>query len=52
MVLTARDVGLTLDIGVKGIEITVAGVPQNLPIPGGHEERLVTPADFQHLSNS
>ncbi|HEY5010440.1 MAG TPA: GerMN domain-containing protein [Acidimicrobiales bacterium] len=52
MVLTARDVGLTLDIGVKGIEITVGGVPQNLPIPGGHEERLVTPADFQNLSNS
>jgi len=52
MVLTARDVGLTLDIAVKGIEITVAGVPQELPIPGGREERLVTPADFQNLSNS
>ncbi|MGB8196376.1 MAG: GerMN domain-containing protein [Acidimicrobiales bacterium] len=52
MVLTARDVGLTLGIAVKGIEITVGGVPEDLPIPGGHEERLVTPVDFQHLTNS
>ena len=52
MVLTAKDVGLTLGIVVKGIEITVGGVPQNLPIPGGHEERLVTPDDFRSLSNS
>jgi hypothetical protein len=52
MVLTARDVGYTLGIAVKGIEITVAGVPQDLPIPGGHEERLVTTEDFSSLLNS
>jgi Sporulation and spore germination len=52
MVLTARDVGVTLGVAVKGVEITVAGVLQDLPIPGGHEEHLVTPADFQPLSNS
>lgn len=52
MVLTARDVGLTSDVAIKGIEITVGGVPQDLPIPGGHVERLVTPDDFQALTNS
>src|SRR5580698_4533916 len=52
MVLTARDVGLTSDMAIKGIEITVGGVPQDLPIPGGHVERLVTPDDFQALTNS
>jgi hypothetical protein len=52
MVLTARDVGYTLGIAVKGIEITDAGVPQDLPIPGGHEEHLVTTEDFSSLVNS
>jgi hypothetical protein len=52
MVLTARDVGYTLGLSIKGIEITVAGVPQDLPIPGGHEEHLVTTADFSSLLNS
>jgi len=52
LVLTARDVGLTLGIEVRGIEITVAGVAQNSPIPGGHEANLVTPQDFQRLLNS
>jgi hypothetical protein len=52
MVLTARDVGYTLGIHVKGIEITVAGVIQDLPIPSGLQAHLVTPEDFQHLTNS
>jgi hypothetical protein len=51
IVLTAKDVGLTVGVALKGIEITVGGVPQVLPIPGGHEEHLVTPADFQRLTN-
>jgi hypothetical protein len=52
LVLTARDVGLTLGIEVRGVEIIVAGVAQNSPIPGGHEANLVTPQDFQRLLNS
>jgi hypothetical protein len=52
MVLTARDVGYTLGVTVKGIEITVAGVAQDSPIPSGRDERLVTPEDFEHLTNS
>jgi hypothetical protein len=52
LVLTARDVGLTLGIEVTGVQITVAGVTQNSPLPGGREARLVTPQDFQGLLNS
>ncbi len=52
LVLTAKDVGITLGIEVKGIEITVAGVTQRLPLPNGHDANLVTPQDFQRLSNS
>ena len=51
LVLTAHDVGLTLGIEAKGVEITVAGVAQNSPLPGGHEAILVTNLDFQRLLN-
>jgi hypothetical protein len=52
LVLTAHDVGITLGIQVKGIEITVAGEVQESPTPGGHEENLVTTQDFQSLTNT
>jgi hypothetical protein len=52
LVLTAKDVGVTLGTPVKGIEITVAGVTQRLPLPDGREANLVTQQDFQRLSNS
>ncbi len=52
LVLTARDVGITLGVTVRGVEITVAGVTQESPIPGGHEENLVTAQDFQRLLNT
>jgi hypothetical protein len=52
IVLTSRDVGVTLGIQVKGVEITVAGVAQDSPIPGGREANLVTTQDFQRLLNS
>ena len=52
LVLTARDVGLTLGINVRGVEIIVGGVSEDSPIPGGHEANLVTPQDFQSLLNS
>jgi hypothetical protein len=52
LVLTAHDVGLTLDIQVKGVEINVAGVVQSSPLPGGHQANLVTTRDFQRLLNS
>jgi hypothetical protein len=52
LVLTAHDVGLTLDIPVKGIEITVAGVTQSSPLPNGHTALFVTTRDFQRLLNS
>jgi hypothetical protein len=50
--LTAHDVGLTLDIQVKGVEINVAGVVQSSPLPGGHQANLVTTRDFQRLLNA
>jgi hypothetical protein len=52
LVLTAKDVGITLGIQLKGIQITVAGVTQHLPLPSGHEATFVTPRDFQGLSNT
>jgi hypothetical protein len=52
LVLTAKDVGITLGIHVTGIEITVAGVTQILPLPNGHSAIFVTTGDFQRLSNS
>lgn len=52
LALTAHDVGVTLNIHVKGIEITVAGVAQDSPIPGGHEANLVTTDDFASLLNA
>jgi hypothetical protein len=52
LVLTAHDVGLTLGIAVKGVEINVAGVVQDSPLPGHHEANLVTTKDFQRLLNS
>lgn len=52
LVLTSRDVGITLGIHVKDVEINVAGVVQDSPIPGGHEANLLTPADFQSLLNA
>jgi hypothetical protein len=52
MALTAHVVGLTLGIADRGIEITVAGVTQNSPIPGGRAANLVTNQDFQNLLNS
>ena len=52
LTLTSRDVGIALEIHVRGIEITVAGVAQDSPIPGGHEANLVTPQDFQSLLNA
>jgi len=30
----------------------VAGVLQNSPLPGGHQETLLTKQDFQSLSNT
>jgi hypothetical protein len=48
---TSHDVGFTLGIHVKGIEILVAGVAQNSPLPGGHEANLVTTVDFESLVN-
>ncbi len=51
LVLTTRDVGVTLGIEVKGIEINVAGVVQSSPLPGGHAANLVTARDFQRLLN-
>jgi Sporulation and spore germination len=52
LVLTAKDVGITLGIQLKGIKITVAGVTQRLPLPNGHDADFVTPQDFQGLSNT
>jgi hypothetical protein len=52
LVLTAHDVGVTLGIQVKGIEITVAGVTQSSPLPNGHSANLVTTRDFQRLLNT
>jgi len=52
LVLTSRDVGITLGIAVRGVEINVAGVTQDSPIPGGRNAVLVTYADFQRLLNS
>jgi hypothetical protein len=52
MVLTAYDVGVSLGIQVRGIEITVAGEVQNSPLPGGHESTLLTKKDFQRLSST
>jgi hypothetical protein len=52
LVLTSRDVGITLGIHVKSIEINVAGEAQDSPIPGGHHAVLLTPADFQSLLNA
>lgn len=51
LVWTSHDVGITLGIHLKGIEILVAGVAQDSPLPGGHEETLVTTADFESLLN-
>jgi hypothetical protein len=52
LVLTAHDVGLTSGISVKDVEILVAGVAQNEPIPGGHMARELTNADFRRLLNT
>jgi len=52
LVLTARDVGVTLGIEMRGVEIIVDGVAQDSPTPGGHEANLVTPQDFQSLLNN
>jgi sporulation and spore germination protein len=52
LVLTSRDVGITLGISLRGVEINVAGVTQDSPIPGGREAVLVTYADFRRLLNS
>ena len=52
LVLTARDVGVTLGIEVKGIEITVAGVTQSSPLPNGHSAKFVTTRDFRRLLNT
>jgi hypothetical protein len=51
LVLTAHDVGLTLDIKVRGIEFTVAGVTQSSPLPNGHNANFVKKQDFQSLLN-
>jgi len=52
LVWTSHDVGITLGIHVKGIEILVAGVAQQSPLPGGHLANLVTTQDFQSLLNA
>lgn len=52
LVLTAHDVGITLGIQVKGIEITVAGVSQSSPLPSGHSAKFLTTRDFQGLLNT
>jgi hypothetical protein len=51
LVKTSYDVGVTLAIEVRGVEITVAGVVQRSPIPDGHEAYLVTSQDFESLLN-
>lgn len=51
LVLTARDVGVTLGVAVTGIEITVAGVVQRSPLPDGSSATFVTTGDFQRLLN-
>ncbi len=52
LVLTAKDVGFTQGIQVKGVEITVAGDLQSSPLPNGTNANFVTPQDFQSLTNS
>jgi hypothetical protein len=47
LVLTADVVGAT-----KGLEIRVAGTPQELLLPNGKRTLLATPNDFQSLLNS
>ena len=46
LTLTAFGVG-----AVRGIRITVNGVPEKLPLPNGKTAHLVTVADFQSLLN-
>ncbi|MDE2282809.1 MAG: GerMN domain-containing protein [Actinomycetales bacterium] len=46
LTLTAFGVG-----AVRGIRITVNGVPEKLPLPNGKTAQLVTVADFQSLLN-
>jgi hypothetical protein len=46
LVLTAYVVGAK-----RGLEIRVAGVPQNVLLPNGKHATLVTPGDFQSLLN-
>jgi hypothetical protein len=45
-VLTAYVVGAK-----RGLEIRVAGVPQDVLLPNGKHATLVTPGDFQSLLN-
>ncbi|HTT60056.1 MAG TPA: GerMN domain-containing protein [Acidimicrobiales bacterium] len=47
LVLTADVVGAT-----KGLEIRVAGTPQELLLPNGKRTKLATPNDFQSLLNA
>ena len=47
LVLTADDVDAT-----KGLEIRVAGTPQELLLPNGKHTMLATPSDFQSLLNA
>ncbi|HEY1825366.1 MAG TPA: GerMN domain-containing protein [Acidimicrobiales bacterium] len=47
LVLTADVVGAT-----KGLEIRVAGQPQELLLPNGRRTLLATPTDFESLLNS
>lgn len=47
LVLTADVVGAT-----KGLEIRVAGTPQELLLPNGKRTLLATPSDFQSLLNA
>ena len=46
LVLTAYVVG-----ALRGLEIRVAGVTQNLLLPNGKHATLATPKDFQNLLN-
>jgi hypothetical protein len=51
LVLTAYVVGVARGTPIRGIEIRVAGVTQNVLLPNGKHATLVTPSDFQSLLN-
>jgi hypothetical protein len=51
LVLTASVVGATRGTPIRGLEIRVGGVTQNLLLPNGKHATLATPQDFKSLLN-